>query len=100
MTCSAPDCTLFFRPISQEHFHCCITASFNEHVVVGIHRAGFVLLLKKVHLVEIIFLEWLNGEETECVPIVVFFQDETARGVGAKGSLAPAPVSVSGGAGA
>lgn len=34
-----------------------------------------MLLLKKVHLVEIIFLEWFNGEATECVTIVVFFQD-------------------------
>lgn len=56
-------------------------------------------LLKKVHLVEIIFLEWFDGEETECVPIVVFFQDETARRAGAKASLVLAPVSASGGAG-
>lgn len=58
-----------------------------------------MLLLKKVHLVEIIFLEWFNGGETECVPIVVFLQDETARRAGAKASLAPAPVSAPGGAG-
>lgn len=57
-----------------------------------------MLLLKKVHLVEIIFLEWFNGEETECVLIVFFFQDETARRTEAKASLAPAPVSASGGA--
>lgn len=56
-------------------------------------------LLKKVHLVEIILLEWFNGEEIECVPIVVFFQDEAARRERAKASLAPAPVSASGGAG-
>lgn len=58
-----------------------------------------MLLLKKVHLVGIIFLDWFNGQETECATIVVFFQDETARREGAKASLAPAPVSASGGAG-
>lgn len=37
-----------------------------------------MLLLKKVHLVEIIFLEWFkwaHGEETGCVPTVVSPQD-------------------------
>ena len=60
-----------------------------------------MLLLKKVHLVEIIFLECFkgaHGEETECVPTVVSFQEEAARRAGAKASLAPASVSASGGA--
>lgn len=53
-----------------------------------------MLLLKKVHLVEIVFLEWfmwVHGEET--VPRVVSFQDDAARRAGAKASLAPASVS-------
>lgn len=58
-----------------------------------------MLLLKKVHLVEIIFLEqfkWAHGEETEHNPTVISFQDEAAGRAGAKASLAPASVSASG----
>lgn len=60
-----------------------------------------MLLLKKVHLVEIIFLEWFkraHGEEIEHVPTVVSFQYKAARRAGVKASLASASVSASGGA--
>lgn len=53
-----------------------------------------MLLLKKVRLVEIVFLEWfmwVHGQET--VPRVVSFEDDAARRAGANASLAPASVS-------
>lgn len=70
-------------------------------LLLGFTRAGFVLLLKKVHLVEDIFLElfkWAHGEETEHVPTVVSFKYKAARRAGAKDSLPSASVSASGGA--
>lgn len=56
----ALDCTPFLDPFLKSTFIAAKQEFFNEDIVVEIHRADFVLLLKKVHLVEAIFLEWFK----------------------------------------